>query len=204
MYYQKETVEVMQELSSNDAGLSKEEVIKRLEKYGKNELLETKPKPAWLIFLEQFKDLLVIILICAALISAMSGESESTIVILVVIIMNAILGTIQTLKAQKSLDALKQMSTPHSKVYRNGELVEVSSAELTIGDIIVLEAGDVVGADARVLDSFSLQVNESALTGEVEAVTKHNAIIKDKVGLGDRKNMVFATTLVTYGELERL
>ena len=199
MYYQKETVEVMQELSTKDAGLSKEEVIKRLEKYGKNELLETKSKPAWLIFLEQFKDLLVIILICAALISAISGERESTIVILVVIIMNAILGTIQTLKAQKSLDALKQMSTPHSKVYRNGELVEVSSAELTIGDIIVLEAGDVVGADARILDSFSLQVNESALTGEVEAVTKYNTIIKDKVGLGDRKNMVFATTLVTYG-----
>ena len=198
-FYQKEVTETLQSLNASQEGLTNEEASKRLEKYGKNVLLESKPKPAWLIFLEQFKDLLVIILICAAIVSAMSGEVESTIVILAVITLNAILGTIQTIKAQKSLDALKQMSTPHSKVYRNGELIEVASSQLTIGDIIVLEAGDVVGADARILDSFSLQVNESALTGEVEAVEKHSAIIKDNVGLGDRKNMLFATTLVTYG-----
>ena len=199
MYYQNEVTEVLQSLNVSQEGLSSEEASKRLSKYGKNVLVESKSKPAWYIFLSQFKDLLVIILIGAAIISALSGESESTIVILAVIIMNAILGTIQTLKAQKSLDALRQMSTPHSKVYRNGELIEVASSELTIGDIIVLEAGDVVGGDARILDSFSLQMNESALTGEVEAVNKHSSIIKEKVGIADRKNMVFATTLVTYG-----
>lgn len=199
LFYQKEVEETLQLLSSSQEGLSDEEVIKRHEQYGKNVLLESKPKPAWKIFLEQFQDLLVIILICAAIISMMSGESESTIVILAVITMNAILGTVQTIKAQKSLDALKQMSTPHSKVYRNGGLTEVESSELTVGDIIVLEAGDVVGADARIIDSFSLQVNESALTGEAEAVEKHSEVIKDTVGLGDRKNMIFSTTLVTYG-----
>lgn len=199
MYYQKEAEVVLSELNASQEGLSNEEVLKRHEQYGKNVLMESKPKPAWLIFLEQFKDLLVIILICAAIVSALSGEEESTIVILAVITMNAILGTIQTIKAQKSLDALKQMSTPYSKVYRNGELVEVASPDLTVGDIIVLEAGDVVGADARILDSFSLQVNESALTGEAEAVEKHSSVIKGTVGLGDRKNMIFSTTLVTYG-----
>lgn len=199
LYYQKSCEETLQELQVSSEGLTQEEAIRRIEQYGVNALQESKPKPAWQIFIEQFQDLLVLILIAAAIISMISGEVESTIVILAVITMNAILGTVQSIKAQKSLDALKQMSTPHSKVYRDGELTEVKSSELTVGDIIVLEAGDVAGADARILESYSLQVNESALTGEAEAVEKHSDKIKGTVGLGDRKNMVFSTTLVTYG-----
>lgn len=198
-FYQQKSDEVLGTVDSYEEGLQEEEARKRLEKYGYNALEESKADPVWKVFLNQFKDLLVIILICAAIISMISGESKSTIVILAVITMNAILGTIQTIKAQKSLDALKQLSTPQSKVYRNGKLCMIPSCELTIGDIIILEAGDVVGADARIIDCFSLQVNESALTGEVEAVEKHSSVIKKEVGLGDRKNMVFATTLVTYG-----
>ncbi len=197
--YQQSVEDILKECESTIDGLSEEEAQRRLEKYGKNVLEESKPKPAWLIFLEQFKDLMVIILIIAAGISMLSGELESTIVILVVITLNAILGTVQTLKAQKSLDALKKLSTPHTRVIRDGLVKEVSSSDLTIGDVIVLEAGDVVGADGRVLDSFSLQVNESALTGEVESVEKHNLKIEEEVGLGDQKNMVFSSGLVTYG-----
>lgn len=198
-FYQKTTEEVLAEVSSSAAGLSKEEVSERQSRFGMNELEEAKPIHPLLVFLSQFKDLLVIILIIAAIISMVSGELESTIVILVVITMNAILGTVQTIKAQKSLDSLKQLSTPHSRVIRDGVTMEVSSKELTIGDILLMEAGDVVGADARIIENFSLQVNESALTGEVESVQKELAPIKGECGLGDQKNMVFSSGLVTYG-----
>ena len=198
-FYQVEAEEVALMVESSKDGLSKEEVQKRQEKHGKNELEESKPKPIWLIFLEQFKDLLVLILIAAAIISMMSKETESTIVILTVITLNAILGTYQTVKAQKSLTALKQLSTPHSRVIRNHEIVEIDSSELTVGDILLLEAGDVVGADGRILENYSLQVNESALTGEVESVEKTSDVINGECALGDQKNMVFSSGLVTYG-----
>ena len=197
--YHSETKEVLQSVSSNVGGLSQEEVLKRQAVYGKNELLEGKPKSWLIVFLEQFKDLLVLILIAAAIISMVSGEVESTIVILAVITLNAFLGTYQTMKAQKSLSALKQLSTPSSRVIRNNETIEIKSSELVVGDILLLEAGDVVGADARILESYSLQVNESALTGEVESVNKISEVIVDEVALADQKNMVFASGLVTYG-----
>lgn len=197
--YQKDAAAVLDELQTSVQGLSREEAIRRQQQYGRNELQETKPKPAWLVFLSQFKDLLVIILIVAAIISMVSGEVESTIVILAVITMNAILGTIQSMKAQKSLAALKQLSTPHSRILRDNTLMEVASSELSVGDILMLEAGDVVGADARILENFSLQVNESALTGEVESVEKQVETIPGECGLGDQKNMVFSSGLVTYG-----
>lgn len=197
--YQQRVEDVLVEVDSSIEGLSDEEAKRRYEKYGKNALEESKPKAAWIIFLEQYKDLMVIILIIAALISAISGEASSAIVILVVITLNAILGTIQTINAQKSLDALKKLSTPHTRVLRDGVVKEIDSSELTIGDVMMLEAGDVVGADARVIESYTLQVNESALTGEVEAVEKHSDLIEGEVALGDQKNMVFATSLVTYG-----
>lgn len=197
--YEKDTAQVLEELDAKMEGLSKVEASVRLEKYGRNELEEVKPESAFMIFLSQFKDLLVIILIAAAIISMLSGEVESTIVILAVITMNAILGTIQSVKAQKSLAALKQLSTPHSRVLRDGKVTEVPSQELTIGDILILEAGDVVGADGRIIENYSLQVNESALTGEVESVQKQKEVIEGECGLGDQKNMVFSSGLVTYG-----
>lgn len=198
-FYQQESEEVLESIHAVAAGLSDEEAAKRLETYGHNALEETKQDSILKVFLSQFKDLLVIILIIAALISAASGEMSSTIVILFVITMNAILGTVQSIKAQKSLDSLKQLSTPKVRVVRGGDVKEVPSTELTIGDILLLEAGDVVGADGRILESFSLQVNESALTGEVESVHKQSECIQEQVGIADQINMVFSSGLVTYG-----
>ena len=152
------------------------------------------------MFLEQFKDLLVVILIVAAIISMLSGQGESTIVIFAVLILNAILGTVQYFKAEKSLESLKAMSSPTAKVLRGGAKVEVPSKEVVPGDIVFLEAGDLVVADGRVIENFSLKVNESSLTGESEGVEKTEEVIPgEKVALGDQKNMVFSGSLVTYG-----
>lgn len=198
-FYQKETQEMMEDLHTSLHGLTSQTAKERLERDGRNELEESKPPHPIMIFLSQFKDLLVIILIIAAMISMVSGEIESTIVILVVITMNSILGTIQTIKAQKSLDALRQLSTPSARVIRDGMKMEVPSDELVVGDLLLLEAGDVVSADARVIESYSLQVNESSLTGEAESVEKHTDVIEVQCPLGDQKNMVFSSGLVTYG-----
>lgn len=184
---------------SSREGLSTAQANQNREQFGKNQLAQKKKKPVWMIFLEQFKDFLVIILIIAAIISAITGELESTIVILVVITMNAILGTVQTVKAEKSLDNLKSLSAPHAKVLRNGTTVLLPAAELVVGDVILLEAGDQVPADARILEAASLQTNESALTGESTNVEKECCEIPQEVPLGDRKNMVYSGGFVTYG-----
>lgn len=181
-------------------GLSSAEAAQRLEKYGENKLREGKQKGILQVFLEQFADLLVVILIIAAIISAVTGGLEGTIVIIAVLIMNAILGTVQHFKAQKSLDSLKAMSAPHAKVIRGGEKMEVSSVEIVPGDILLLEAGDVAAADGRILENYSLQVNESALTGESENVNKIDDMIeKEELPLGDRLNMVYSGSLISYG-----
>lgn len=198
-YYQATSSEALNELKSNRQGLSSKEVALRQEQYGANVLMEQKQDGIGKVFLSQFKDLLVIILILAAIISMLSGEVSSTIVILFVITMNAVLGTVQSIKAQKSLDSLKQLSSPRVRVIRDDEVQEITAPELTIGDILLLEAGDVVGADGRIIESFSLQVNESALTGEVESVQKQEEVISEKQGIADQKNMVFSSGLVTYG-----
>ena len=184
---------------SGREGLSTAQANQNREQFGKNQLAQKKKKPVWMIFLEQFKDFLVIILIIAAIISAITGELESTIVILVVITMNAILGTVQTVKAEKSLDNLKSLSAPHAKVLRDGTTVLLPAAELFVGDVILLEAGDQVPADARILEAASLQTNESALTGESTNVEKECCEIPQEVPLGDRKNMVYSGGFVTYG-----
>lgn len=184
---------------SSREGLSTAQANQNREQFGKNQLAQKKKKPVWMIFLEQFKDFLVIILIIAAIISAITGELESTIVILVVITMNAILGTVQTVKAEKSLDNLKSLSAPHAKVLRDGTTVLLPAAELVVGDVILLEAGDQVPADARILEAASLQTNESALTGESTNVEKECCEIPQEVPLGDRKNMVYSGGFVTYG-----
>ena len=199
MYYQKRISEVMKACETSENGLSHEEIIKRHQQFGYNILDEKKKENPFMIFLKQFQDLLVIILIIAAIISGMSGQIESTIVIVSVIIVNAILGTIQTLKAEKSLDSLKKLSVPKAKVIREGTLQEVDSTELTIGDLVQIEAGDVISGDGRIIECSSLQINESALTGEVESVDKTTDVISGQVVVGDQKNMVFSSSLVTNG-----
>ncbi len=192
--------EVLTDLSSAQEGLTAQEAQRRLSEHGPNKLQEGKHKSVAVLFLEQFKDLLVIILLIAAVVSALTENVESTIVIFAVLILNAVLGTVQYLKAEKSLESLKAMSSPTAKVLRGGVRVEIPSAEVVPGDIILLEAGDLVVADGRVLENFSLKVNESSLTGESESVEKDTAPIEgDKVALGDQRNMVFSGSLVTYG-----
>lgn len=192
--------ELLQQLNSSMNGLTAEEAKKRLEQYGYNKLQEGKRKGVLQVFAEQFADLLVIILIIAAVISALTGGLEGTIVILAVLILNAILGTVQHFKAQKSLDSLKAMAAPNARVIRDGQKMEVPAAELVPGDILLLEAGDVTAADGRVLQNFSLQVSESALTGESENVNKIDTPIdQDELPLGDRLNMVYSSSLVSYG-----
>lgn len=185
-------------------GLTEEKVKELRQKCGENVLEEKGKKSVFRVFLEQFADLLVFILIIAAIISMLSGNVESTIVIFTVIILNAILGTIQYVKAEKSLDSLKQMSAPKAKVLRDGIKKEVASKEIVPGDVLLLEAGDMIAADGRIIESYSLQVNESSLTGESTNVEKKDEMIVQEVALGDRCNMVFSGGLVTYGRAEVL
>lgn len=199
-YYNQTGKQALEAQSSSLEGLSSEEVSSRAQKYGPNKLSEGKKKSIVQVFFEQFKDLLVIILIIAAAISAASDNVESTIVIFAVLILNAILGTVQYMKAEKSLESLKAMSSPTAKVIRGGSKMEIPSVEVVPGDIVLLEAGDMVVADGRILENFSLKVNESSLTGESEGVDKTDDVIDaEKVALGDQKNMVFSGSLVTYG-----
>ena len=179
--------------------LTSEQAKRNQEKYGWNELVEEKKKSAIQIFLEQFKDFLVIILIISAIISGILGDAESAIVIFIVITMNAILGTVQTVKAEQSLDSLKQLSAPEAKVRRDGNIVQIASREVTIGDEVIVEAGDCIPADGRLIECASLKVNESALTGESISVEKNLEEISQEAALGDQRNRVFSGSFVTYG-----
>lgn len=179
--------------------LTSEQARQNQEKYGFNELVEGKKKSVFQIFLEQYKDFLVIILIIAAIVSGFLGDVESTVVILVVITMNAILGTVQTVKAEQSLDSLKQMSAPEAKVIRDGTLIQIPAREVTIGDRVILEAGDCVPADGKLAECASLKVDESALTGESLSVEKSLDEVPEGAALGDQTNRVFSGSFVTYG-----
>lgn len=198
-WYQQTTEQALEASGSDRQGLSKERAEELLREKGENVLKEGKKKTLLQVFLSQFADLLVVILILAAAISMASGNVESTIVILAVITMNAVLGTVQHEKAEKSLDSLKSLSSPNAKVTRGGRKIEIPSKMVVPGDILLLEAGDLVSADGRILDNFSLQVNESALTGESTNVDKTCAPIEGEAPLADRTNMVYSGSLVTYG-----
>lgn len=198
-WYQMHEDEVLEALGSDANGLSSEKAEALLKAHGENVLRETKKKSVWRVFAEQFADLLVIILIIAAIISMISGNVESTIVIFAVITMNAILGTVQHEKAEKSLASLKTLSAPTAKVLRGGVKGEIPSAQVVKGDILLLEAGDMVTADGRILESYSLQVNESSLTGESTNVEKKTVVLEGEKALGDRINMVYSGSLVTGG-----
>ncbi|MGE6513997.1 cation-translocating P-type ATPase [Lysinibacillus sphaericus] len=199
-YHQHLSDEVMAQLNVTNQGLSDEDVQKRQEVYGYNKLAEGKKTSTFAVFFGQFKDLLVIILIVAAVISLLLGEVESTIVIMIVVFLNAILGTIQHVKAEQSLDNLKALTSPVAKVMRNNQIVEISSKDIVVGDILFLEAGDYINADGRLLESHNLHINESSLTGESLAVAKSTAPIKEhQITIADKKNMVFTGCFVTNG-----
>lgn len=198
-WYQQTGEQAIEQVGSSRDGLSEERAEALLTEKGANVLQEGKKKSTLQVFLSQFADLLVVILIAAAVISMISGNMESTIVILAVIILNAVLGTVQHKKAEKSLDSLKSLSSPSAKVLRGKKKVEIDSKVVVPGDILLLEAGDLVVADGRILENYSLQVNESALTGESTNVEKQAAVIETEVPLADRLNMVYSSSLVTYG-----
>ena len=199
-YYRESKEEVLKELGANEQqGLTNKAAQEKLAQVGPNALVEGEKKSVVEVFLEQFKDLMVIILIVAAVISAFTGNLESTAVIIVVLILNAILGTVQHVKAEKSLEALKSLSAPVAKVLRDGKKQEIAAKDVVPGDILLLEAGDLVTADGRILDNFSLQVNESSLTGESTNIDKLDTTFEKEVPLADRVNMVYSSSLVTYG-----
>lgn len=202
-YYNKSSEEVLSLLQTTREGLKSEELGALKENYGSNELVEGARKSIFRVFMEQFKDFLVMILIVAAIVSGVLGKLESAIVIIVVIMLNAILGTVQHVKAQKSLDALKALASPMAKVKRDGNATEIPSKDLMVGDLMLLDAGDFISADGRIIENYNLQVNESSLTGEAESVLKSaETISATDISLGDRKNMVFSGSFVTYGRAE--
>ena len=197
--YQKSIQEVLSEFDASRNGLTSFQVDDRQKQYGLNEMDQQEKESPLQIFLSQFKDLLVIVLIVAGFISMATGEIVSSIVIFIVITINAILGTVQTLKARKSLESLSKLSMPHVKVIRDGQLHQIVSNELTIGDLVYVEAGDVIEGDGRLIECANLQVNESALTGESLPQEKQLEVIAGEVGIADQTNMVFSSGLVTNG-----
>ena len=198
--YGKDSQTILKEFKTTEKGLSDNEVRNRKDIFGDNSLKEKKRKGILKVFLNQFKDLLVGILIVAGIISIITDNVESTLVIFIVILLNAILGTVQYFKAEQSLEALKSLTAAKCKVIRDGIKQEILSKDIVPGDILFLEAGDLIAADGRIIENHSLQVNESSLTGESLAVEKNAEVLSDdEIPLSDRKNMVFGGTLVTYG-----
>lgn len=199
-YHQQSATEVMKILNVTTQGLNDDDAQRRQQIYGYNVLEEGKKTSTWAVFIGQFKDLLVIILLVAAFVSFLLGEVESTIVIMIVVILNAILGTVQHVKAEQSLDNLKALTSPIAKVMRNNQLIELPSEEIVVGDLLVLEAGDYINADGRLLESHNLHINESSLTGESIAVAKSTEPIHNSnITIADKKNMVYSGSFVTNG-----
>ncbi len=199
-WHQKSIEDIFHELISSSNGLSDNEARERLNKFGFNVLKETKKKTHFMMFLDQFKDLMIIVLIGAAIISGFIGELVDTIAILVIVILNAIIGFVQEYRAEKAMAALKSMAAPTATVIRNGKHSDIPTAEIVPGDIVVLEAGRIVPADIRLIEVAQLKIDESALTGESVPVEKHIKSLQDEmVSIGDRMNMTYKGTTVTYG-----
>ena len=212
MWYTKDLRQIFKELKSNEkAGLTEEEAAKRLEQYGPNNLKEKKKESLFVKFIKEFNDFMIITLIIAAIISAvvsnLNGEGDyiDSIIIIVIVVFNAIMGLIQEAKAEKSLEALKKMSSPNAKVKRSGKIVEIESCKVVPGDIVILEAGNYVPADCRLIDAYNLKIEESALTGETVPTQKDaDAILRENTAMGDLCNMAFATTIVVNGHAEAI
>ncbi|SCI13221.1 Calcium-transporting ATPase lmo0841 [uncultured Clostridium sp.] len=199
MFYKKTSEESIKHLSSNINGLSQDEASKRLKENGYNELREKAKIPTWKLFIDSFKDPLVIILLIAAMVQIFLGEIVESSIIFAVLILNSILGVVQSKKAEGSLESLKQLSVPNAKVIREGHKTTIKSRELVVGDIVILEAGDYVPADGRIIESQTFKVVEGMLTGESEPVLKSEDKIDGECSLGDQKNMVFSGSMVVYG-----
>lgn len=210
MWHTKELGQVIKDLKTNrQMGLSQEEAEKRLEQYGVNKLKEKKKENLFIKFIKEFNDFMIITLIIAAIISAvvsrLNGEADyiDSVIIIAIVIFNAVMGLIQEEKAEKSLEALKKMSAPNAKVRRNGKIQEIESSKVVPGDILILEAGNYVPADCRLIDSYNLKIEESALTGETVPTQKDSQkILNENVAIGDLCNMAFATTIVVNGHAE--
>ena len=210
MWHTKDLSQVIRELKTNvHMGLSEEEATKRLEQYGPNNLKEKKKESLFVKFIKQFNDFMIITLIVAAIISAvvskMNGEADyiDSIIIIAIVIFNAVMGLIQEEKAEKSLEALKKMSAPNAKVRRNGRVEEIEASKVVPGDIVILEAGNYVPADCRLIDSYNLKIEESALTGETVPTQKDSGLVLgENTAMGDLCNMAFATTIVVNGHAE--
>lgn len=209
MWYTKELNQIFNELNVRQGGLTEDEASKRLEKYGANNLKEKKKESLFIKFIKQFNDFMIIVLIIAAIISAIvaktngSGDYIDSIIIIAIVIFNAIMGLIQEEKAEKSLEALKKMSAPNAKVRRNGKIQEIEASQVVPGDVVILEAGNYVPADCRLIDSYNLQIEESSLTGETLPTSKQaDVILNANTAIGDLKNMAFATTIVVNGHAE--
>ena len=199
-FYRFSAEELFNDFNTGIQGLDEPRIERMRTQYGANELAEAEKLSPIMVFLSQFNDFLIWILIVAALLSGILGKYESTIVIVVVVLINAMLGTIQHLKAEESLAALKSLSAPKAKVLRNGETLTIDSKDVVVGDIMIIEAGDFVSADGRLISSFSLKADESALTGESVSTDKNTAVIDaSNLSPGDQFNMVFSGTHITYG-----
>ncbi|NOT36581.1 MAG: cation-translocating P-type ATPase [Saprospiraceae bacterium] len=199
-YYNKSTKDILQQFNTSAEGLSVSESQKRLKEFGPNELQEKKKIPAWMLFLNQFKDFMIIILIAAAILSGAVGDMTDTIIIITIVLLNAIVGFVQEYRAEKAMEALKKMSITQSQVLREAQPMIISSQNLVSGDIVIIEAGNVVPADLRLLETHSLRIDESSLTGESVAVDKiSNDLKEENIPLGDQLNMAFKGTLVANG-----
>ncbi|MEK7688788.1 MAG: HAD-IC family P-type ATPase, partial [Deltaproteobacteria bacterium] len=199
-WHNKEIKEVLEDLKSSPQGLSSEDAQKKLEEYGPNELLEKKKKTPLAMFLDQFKDFMIIVLIAAAIIAGVLGEAADTIAIVVIVVLNAILGFVQEYRAEKAMAALKKMAAQFATVIRDSKLINIPASEIAPGDVIVLEAGKIVPADMRLIEAVQLKIEEAALTGESVPVEKSTKALHDKeLPIGDRKNMAYKGTVVSYG-----
>ena len=199
-FYRQLPKDLFSKLETNKSGLAQSEAEKRLEKFGPNALQEKKKKPAWVLFLAQFKDFMILILAAAAVISGIVGDLTDTIIILVILVLNAVLGFVQEYRAEKAMDSLKKLTETQTKVFRDGQLITVPSRDLVPGDVVTLEAGNMVPADLRLIDTFSLKVDESSLTGESVPIDKQNGVLEgENLNPGDQLNMAFKGTLVTNG-----
>ncbi len=199
-WHQLEPGEVSEKLQSSENGLASEDAHKRLEHYGPNVLIEKKRKSLWMMFLDQFKDFMILVLIAAAVVAGIIGEPVDTIAIVVIVLLNAVLGFVQEYRAEKAMAALKKMAAPSATVIRNGRAESLVAEQLVPGDMVILEAGNVAPADIRLTEAVQLRIDEAALTGESVPVEKDVAALKEAdLSIGDRKNMAYKGTLVTYG-----
>jgi len=199
-WHQTDIPEILRVLDGTDKGLSGHEAAKRLLSYGSNEIIEGKNKAVWLIFLSQFKDLMIMVLVGAAIISALLGDIPDTIIILAIVFLNAVIGFSQEYRAEKTISALKKLAIPQTLVIRNQKLIHISSTDLVPGDLVVLEAGNIVPADIRLSEVHRLTINESSLTGESASVEKHSHVLdKGDESPDEYSNIAFKGTYITQG-----